>query len=206
MSTTTSDRLHVNRRRFLGAAGGAALLGTVPVGPATAASDPFDGWFDAVPNYDGVTDRRGAESVRVLVGPDGDLVFDPPVIRVDTGTTVVWEWADGFHDVSAVDGGFQSEMTGDVGHEFTHTFDAEGVYTYVCSPHEAMEMKGAVVVGDDAASGAAAVTAGGSGDGELQWDRYGAAFLGGTVWAGIVGYIAWGFGRRKRPTPAHPPW
>ena len=192
-------QLSVNRRRFLGAAGSAALLGTVPVRSAAAASDPFDGWFDDVPNYEGVTDLRGEETVRVQVGPNGDQTFDPPAIRIDPGTTVVWEWDEGFHDVSSTEDGFQSEVTDESGHEFTHTFDEEGVRRYVCSPHEAVGMKGAVVVGDAAASGAAPAPEPASGSDD-QWARYGASFLGGTVWAGVIGYVAWAFSRRNRPT------
>lgn len=199
MDSVSHRQLQLNRRRFLGTVGGLTLLGTVPVQSAAVASDPFDGWFDDVPNYEGVSDSRGESTVRVLVGPNDELTFDPPAIRVDPGTTVVWEWAAGFHDVTATDDAFQSEMTDAVGHEFTQTFEEEGIHTYVCTPHESAGMKGAVVVGDEAASDAPAAAAPPAGGNDEEWDRLGAAFLGGTIWAGIIGYVVWAFNRRKRP-------
>lgn len=43
-------------------------------------------------------------------------------------------------------------MTSEKGHTFEHAFEKKGVYTYYCTPHKAMGMKGAVVVGDVPAS------------------------------------------------------
>jgi hypothetical protein len=62
------------------------------------------------------------------------------------------------HNVVGQDGSFESELTDEEGHTFSHTFEEAGVYRYVCGPHEAMGMKGAVVVGDVEVS----VSAGGS--------------------------------------------
>jgi halocyanin-like protein len=144
------------RRTFLGGtalamAGGAAAATARP----TAAAEAVDlsTWFSNVSNFDGVTDARGEAEVRVRVGAPGNgggFAFDPPAVRVDPGTTVVWEWTGegGSHDVVAEDGAYESAMVGDAGHTFEHTFEREGVSTYVCSPHEVMGMKGAVVVGD----------------------------------------------------------
>ncbi|WP_312909711.1 halocyanin domain-containing protein [Natronosalvus caseinilyticus] len=109
----------------------------------------FDGYLDDANNYDGVEDHTGESEVTVDVGAGSDgFAYGPAAIVVDSGTTVVWEWtgAGGSHDVVAEDGSFESEMYGDEGETFEHTFDETGTYTYHCSPHVSMGMKGAVVV------------------------------------------------------------
>lgn len=108
----------------------------------------FGDWFDGVSNYDGVEDLTGESSVTVRVGTDDGFAYDPAAIRVDVGTTVIWEWTGvgGAHDVIEDDGAFESELQTAEGATFEHTFDADGVYRYYCSPHIAMGMKGAVVV------------------------------------------------------------
>ncbi len=111
----------------------------------------FDGWFDNVGNFDGVADHTGESEVTVTVGAQGNggaFAFDPPAIRVDAGTTVVWEWtgSGGSHNVVAEDGSFESDLVGSEGHTFDHTFDATGTTKYVCTPHEQQGMRGAVVV------------------------------------------------------------
>ncbi|MWV65375.1 halocyanin domain-containing protein [Halorubrum sp. JWXQ-INN 858] len=108
----------------------------------------YGGWFDDVDGYDGTVDATGNDRVSVTVGSDGGLSYSPAAVAVSPGTTVVWEWTGdgGAHDVSAVDGGFESESVDDEGFTFEHTFEAEGVHEYVCTPHEAVGMKGAVVV------------------------------------------------------------
>ncbi|USZ70411.1 halocyanin domain-containing protein [Natronosalvus halobius] len=109
----------------------------------------FDGYLDDANNYDGVEDHTGESEVAVDVGAGSDgFAYEPAAIVVDSGTTVVWEWtgAGGSHDVIAEDGSFESEMYGDEGETFEHTFDETGTFTYYCSPHISMGMKGAVVV------------------------------------------------------------
>lgn len=114
-------------------------------------SSDFGGWFDNVGNFDGVVDKTGQSEVTVSVGAEGNgggYAFDPAAITVDTGTTVVWEWTGdgGSHNVAAEDGSFESDMVDSEGHTFSHTFDSAGTFKYKCTPHEAMGMKGAVVV------------------------------------------------------------
>jgi halocyanin-like protein len=115
-------------------------------------SASFDGWLDGVGNYDGaVVDATGESEVEVTVGAQGNggnLAFDPPAVRVSTGTTVVWTWtgAGGSHNVAAADGSFESELVSEEGHTFSRTFEEPGTVRYVCTPHEALGMKGAVVV------------------------------------------------------------
>jgi len=163
----------IRRRRFLGVA--ATTIGVGLAGCSggsadensgsdvtTEASDggsgagesggaDFGGWFDNVGNFDGVTDKTGQSEVTVEVGAQGNgggYAFAPPAISVDAGTTVVWEWTGegGMHNVAEEDGDFESEMKQEAGHTFSHTFDSAGTFKYKCVPHEAMGMKGAVVV------------------------------------------------------------
>jgi halocyanin-like protein len=114
-------------------------------------SAEFDGWFDDVGNYDGVVDETGSSEVTVTVGAQGNgggFAFSPAAVRIDAGTTVVWEWTGdgGSHNVVAEDGSFESEQTDEAGHAFEHEFGDSGTYKYACVPHKAMGMKGAVVV------------------------------------------------------------
>lgn len=143
------------RRRFLQASSIALIGGTgMTVGTGSAlANDRYGGWLDNTDNYDGTHDYRGVEEVRVVVGAGNGLLFDPAAILVDPGTTVIWEWSGdgGLHDVTSVDGPaeFASDLTDSAGTTFQFTFDDshEGVTTYVCSPHDAVDMKGVVAVG-----------------------------------------------------------
>ncbi len=162
---------------------GIVVVGELPEGveasttteAASQATEPAYGdWFDDVSNYDQTVDRTGQDEVRVTVGAegnDGNLAYDPPAVRVDPGTTVVWEWTGegGSHNVAAEEGSFESEMTGEAGFTFEHTFEETGITRYVCVPHESMGMKGAVVVasagGGGASSGLAELATVGSGVG-----------------------------------------
>lgn len=113
------------------------------------ASGDFGGWFDDVSNYDGVVDRTGRSEVHIEVGSranGGPFGYSPAAVEVSHGTTVVWEWVDGMHDVVADDGSFKSQMTDDTTYTFRQTFDDHGVTKYYCTPHESLGMKGAIVV------------------------------------------------------------
>lgn len=111
----------------------------------------FDGFMSDVENYDGVADETGSSEVSVSVGAQGNggnLAFDPAVVRVDTGTSVVWEWTGegGRHNVAAEDGSFESDLVQDEGHTFSQTFESSGEARYACTPHRAMGMRGVVIV------------------------------------------------------------
>ncbi|SEP06201.1 halocyanin domain-containing protein [Halogranum amylolyticum] len=129
----------------LGSAGGTAAQ--------SSGESDLAGWFGNVDNYEGVVDETGNAEVTITVGTSangGNFGFGPAAVRVDPGTTVVWEWSGkgGTHNVVAEDGSFESEMTGEAGHTFEQTLESTGVRKYACVPHQAMGMKGAVVVGD----------------------------------------------------------
>jgi len=73
--------------------------------------------------------------------------FDPPVVAVHEGDTVVWvnETKGGWHDVHSHEGLFASGHL-EYGGVFQFTFTAAGVYGILCSPHVIDGMQGAVVV------------------------------------------------------------
>ncbi|WP_129115188.1 halocyanin domain-containing protein [Halegenticoccus tardaugens] len=167
------------------AAGPAIALGG---GSAAARAEPdYGDWFDDVDNFDGTVDERGSDAVTVEVGADanGDAFgFEPAAVRVDPGTTIVWEWTGegGSHNVVAEDGSFESDLSGEAGFTFERAAESEGVVKYVCAPHEAVGMKGAIVVGDAA----------GAGSGGGAPDVSGAELVAGGLVAGVLSPLAFG--------------
>jgi|APHM01.1.fsa_nt_gi halocyanin domain len=109
----------------------------------------YGDWFSDVPNYQGATvDKTGADEVTIQVGADDGLVFSPAAVAVSSGTDVVFEWTGqgGSHNVKADDESFDSGLESEQGFTFTETFDEQGIYKYICSPHLSLGMKGAVTV------------------------------------------------------------
>lgn len=109
----------------------------------------YDGWLDDVDNYERTRDLTGQDSVTISVGAGSDgLAFEPPAVAVSPGTTIVWEWTgDGSgHNVAAQDGSFESQTVTEAGHTFEQTVSETGLVRYLCTPHEALGMKGAIVV------------------------------------------------------------
>lgn len=146
------------RRRLLKAGTGVAAAGAATTLGGTAAAQ-YDGYLDDEGTWGGQTgDARGVEDVRVMVGTPGNggnFAYDPVVILVEEGQTVTWEWTGegGVHNVrhddpDVDDPAFESELIGDAGQTFEHTFDEEGAYPYVCDPHAGQNMRGIVVVGE----------------------------------------------------------
>lgn len=121
-------------------------------GGAGGDTPSFDGWMENVDNYDGVVDETGTDAVSVIVGSEangGNFGFEPPVIRLSTGTTTTWEWngLGAQHNVKAMEGGdFESELTDEEGFTFEHAFEEAGTVKYQCDPHATLGMKGVVIV------------------------------------------------------------
>ncbi|WP_415381963.1 halocyanin domain-containing protein [Halosimplex sp. TS25] len=167
----------IQRRRFLGGIGAIAATGVLAGCTTETSDDGGDGGGDGgtdgdggdgsgggtVPsevsdylsetsNFDGeIADHTGEDEVTVAVGAEGNTgnyAFDPAAIRIDSGTTVVWEWTgEGqAHNVVHEEGNFESETTADEGFTFEEEFGESGTYLYYCLPHESLGMKGAVVV------------------------------------------------------------
>src|SRR6056300_449770 len=87
-----------------------------------------------------------------------DDEFSPRVLRVETGTTVIWESGGANnHNVIASDGSWQA-ISSDYfeygiitkGDQYEHTFNEPGVYDYYCPYHGTNNkgMVGTVIVGD----------------------------------------------------------
>jgi len=147
----STDRRAFLRRTATGI-GAAATIGLASDTAAAQSEPDYGGWFDGVSNYEGTYDYTGQSEVTVAVGSEangGYYGFNPAAIRVDPGTTVVWEWTGegNSHNVVAEDGSFESELYSAPGETFEHTFESEGTYKYYCDPHRSLGMLGAVVVG-----------------------------------------------------------
>ncbi|WP_144905543.1 halocyanin domain-containing protein [Halobellus captivus] len=173
-----ADGRTISRRGALRALGGAAAAGTllggasVSVGAQSSEAD-LESWFENTSNYDGVVDGTDSDAITVEVGVDandGAFGFGPAAIRVSPGTTVTWTWTGGggSHNVVETDGAFESDLVDAADHTFEYTFESEGTFTYSCTPHEPMGMKGAVVVGESGSGGSS--DGGGSGGGESGGD------------------------------------
>lgn len=109
----------------------------------------IDDYLSDANEYDGsIADQTGEDEVTVDVGGGNGLAFTPPAIRIDSGTTVTWEWTGegGTHNVVHEDGEFESELYSEAGATFEHAFEEAGNYRYYCNPHRGSGMLGGVVV------------------------------------------------------------
>jgi halocyanin-like protein len=112
--------------------------------------------------WDGsLVDFRGQSEVVIENGANApNYAFDPAGIRIDPGTTVVWEWVSDGHTVTHANGeAFGTEVANEDA-TFEYTFEEAGTYTYQCQPHTALGQRGTIVVGDG--------TSGDSREGELD--------------------------------------
>ncbi len=80
------------------------------------------------------------------------MVFEPKIVRVNVGETILWKATDKGHNVEFIKNGvpegvdkFKSKYNKDIEYKFT----IPGIYAYWCTPHKNMGMIGFVVVGDD---------------------------------------------------------
>lgn len=135
----------------------------------------YQGYFDGCQSYEdvgGTVDWTGQGEVTIMAGND-DYVnqFHPPAVKVDQGTTVKWEWGTAGHNVmraleaSGTNANERaSEIDVDTGGDwagmdasaienppftYEHTFESTGIHLFVCQPHDAQRMYGAVVVEGD---------------------------------------------------------
>jgi len=129
------------RRELIAAAGAASVAGLAGCTSALLPGDASDADRETV-------DATGEERVSVAVGADGGFAFAPASLRIDVGTTVVWEWTGvgGSHNVIDRGGAFESGLAAAEGHTFEHEFSAPGTYEYVCTPHQTRDMEGTVEV------------------------------------------------------------
>ena len=151
----------VSRRRFIRTAGGAAgVAGATAATGTAAAQEEQPVWpSGAEGNVGSYQDARGQSEVTVQVGAgDTGLAFDPTLLWVDPGTTVIFEWTGngGDHNVQTVEGGGPASLdSGDPVGEEGYTYEYEtseedvGITHYHCVPHTAVGMHGGLAVGGD---------------------------------------------------------
>ena len=172
----------MKRRDFLkiatGSAGGAAAIGVAgarsPSGSA-AVQEGEENNTTSGNGSDNGTETDGGEgglpgagtTEEVAVGPGGQNIFDPENVYVQAGTTVKWVWESGGHNVApeAIPDGTEWEGHNPLesaGFEYEHTFETEGTYDYVCTPHASLGMVGSIVVNE---SGQAPSDEAGGGEG-----------------------------------------
>jgi len=110
-------------------------------------------YLDDARNFHGlVADYTGEDDVVVEAGdPPGveePMAFDPAAIRIDPGTTVTWEHAEGGMHIVATETGLFEDATLDAEDErWSYTFEEERTVLYYCVPHRALGAKGAIIVG-----------------------------------------------------------
>ena len=83
-------------------------------------------------------------------GPEGIMIFEPSVLDVDVGDTVIFEATDAAHNSESIDGMIPngaSSWSGSLSKDISVTFDVPGVYGYQCTPHSMMAMVGLIRVG-----------------------------------------------------------
>jgi halocyanin-like protein len=199
-----------------GAAGVATLgLSTAVSGQQSSA---YGGYLAEEGTWDGLTaDATGLDEVTIEVGAagnNGNFAFAPPVVLVEPGTTVQWQWtgAGGGHNVvhfpQDVDASnltnedffdqfafnSQTETEGttisEEGFVYEYTAEETGVFPYVCTPHRTLQMKGVLVVGEDNAETDLEPFGSGGGDGGTALSTVvgGAAIFGGISLAGVAAY------------------
>ncbi|MBN9304494.1 MAG: pseudoazurin [Devosia sp. 67-54] len=84
-------------------------------------------------------------------GPDGAMVFEPPLTRVAVGDTVHFVAKDKGHDAQTIPGMLPDGATpikGQISQDVTVTFTVPGVYGVRCVPHFGLGMVALVLVGD----------------------------------------------------------
>lgn len=79
------------------------------------------------------------------------MYFDPPLIQVQPGDTVIFEPTQMGHNSASKRGMLPDgaeAWNGPMDKPFEVTFTTEGTYGYICSPHYSVGMVGLVLVGD----------------------------------------------------------
>ena len=83
-------------------------------------------------------------------GKEGLMVFEPSVLSIQPGDTVLFKATDVSHNSASIQGMIPQgakPWTGAMSQDVKVTFDKEGVYVYQCTPHSMMAMVGVIKVG-----------------------------------------------------------
>ena len=77
------------------------------------------------------------------------MLYSDELVRVEVGDTISWVPTSKGHNVQfvSVPEGVE-KVKSKLSKEFSYTFEKEGAYLYVCTPHASMGMIGVVVVGE----------------------------------------------------------
>ena len=77
------------------------------------------------------------------------MLYSQDVARVEVGQTIIWTPNSMGHNVQfvSVPEGVE-KVKSKLSKEFSYTFEQEGAYLYVCTPHASMGMIGVVIVGN----------------------------------------------------------
>ena len=77
------------------------------------------------------------------------MLYGQDVAKIDVGQTITWTPDSKGHNVQfvSVPEGVE-KVKSKLSKEFSYTFEQEGVYLYVCTPHASMGMIGMVIVGE----------------------------------------------------------
>ncbi len=78
-------------------------------------------------------------------------VFTPPILKIDTGDSVLFKVIDNGHNSASKRGVIPEgaePWNGGMDEEIEITFTVEGTYGYICLPHYQMGMVGLILVGD----------------------------------------------------------
>ena len=102
-------------------------------------------------NYDGtdsIVDETGADEIVIDVGPGNNYQFDPAAVRIDSGTTITWEWQSSNHSVTQTESEYDFEDSGTQSSGSTHeeTLEGSGAFLYKCRPHENLGHHGGIIV------------------------------------------------------------
>jgi len=90
----------------------------------------------------------------IAVAP-GSFRFDPETFEVPAGSTVLWVWEAGGHNVKPAATPADSDWSGtpgddgttySSGYEYAYTFTVPGEYEYHCVPHQSIGMTGSFTV------------------------------------------------------------
>lgn len=81
-------------------------------------------------------------------GKEGAMVFEPAVLKIAIGDTVTFLPTQSGHNVKTnlTPQGAEA-FNSKIDEKFSVTLSKEGIYTYICPPHRAMNMSGLIQVG-----------------------------------------------------------
>ena len=78
--------------------------------------------------------------------------YEPLIVSIDEGDTVIWKSVEKSHNVEFMTGGVPKgvgEFKSKISQDAEYTFTIPGIYAYICSPHKTGKMLGFVIVGND---------------------------------------------------------